>query len=152
MAYITVTTAVDVVNPADGLMSLREALSLANGSATADTIWFSATVVGQRIVLTGGELAITSDVTIDGSGAATRTEISGNYDSRVLSITGGGTEATLTGLVVRSGRSHEQPGGGVFLSSASLVVTNSNFILTTLVTITETSVLEGVYSLMPALI
>ena len=78
-------------------------------------------------MLTGGELAITSDVTIDGSGAATRTEISGNFDSRVLSITGGGTEATLIGLVVRYGRSHEQPGGGVFLSSASLVVTDCEF-------------------------
>ena len=49
MAYITVTTVVDVVDPADGLMSLREALSLANGSATADTIWFSAAVVGQSL-------------------------------------------------------------------------------------------------------
>ena len=32
MAYLTVTTAVDVVAPGDGQLSLREALTQANGS------------------------------------------------------------------------------------------------------------------------
>ena len=110
MAYLTVTTPIDVVAPGDGKLSLREALTLANGSSGPDTIRFSATVVGQTLVLTGGELTITDDVTIDGNngGAAAQTTIDANKASRVLSITGGGTEATLNGLVITNGRSQRR--------------------------------------------
>ena len=127
MAYLTVTTQFDVVAPGDGQLSLREALTLANGSSGPDTIRFSATVVGQTLVLTGGELTITDDVTIDGNngGAAAQTTIDANQASRVLSITGGGTEATLNGLVITNGRSNGEPGGGIFLGSqASLTLTD----------------------------
>ena len=68
MAYLTVTTPFDVVAPGDGKLSLREALIQANGSGGPDTIRFSAIVVGQTLVLTGGELTITDNVTIDGRG------------------------------------------------------------------------------------
>ena len=40
MAYITVTTPIDVVAPDDGQLSLREAIALANGSPDASTIKF----------------------------------------------------------------------------------------------------------------
>ena len=50
MAYLTVTTHIDVVDPGDGQLSLREAIEQANGS---DTIRFSASVVGKTLVLTG---------------------------------------------------------------------------------------------------
>ena len=108
MAYLTVTTPFDVVAPGDGQLSLREALTQANGSSGPDTIRFSAAVVGQTLVLTGGELTITDDVTIDGNngGAAAQTTIDANQASRVLSITGGGTEAKLNGLVITNGRSY----------------------------------------------
>jgi hypothetical protein len=77
MAYLTVTTSVDVVAPSDGKLSLREALTQANGSGGPDTIRFAATVVGKMLVLTGGELTITDDVTIEGNngGAAVRTTV-----------------------------------------------------------------------------
>jgi hypothetical protein len=77
MAYLTVTTMVDVVAPGDGQLSLREALTQANGSGGPDTIRFAATVVGKTLVLTGGELSITDDVTIDGNngGAAAQTTV-----------------------------------------------------------------------------
>ena len=60
MAYLTVTTAVDVVAPGDGKLSLREAIAQANGSSGPDTIVFAATVVGQTLMLTGGELVVTT--------------------------------------------------------------------------------------------
>ena len=66
MAYITVTTPVDVVAPGDGKLSLREAITQANGSSGPDTIRFTATIVGQTLVLTSGELAVTDDLTING--------------------------------------------------------------------------------------
>ncbi len=37
MAYITVTTPIDVVAPGDGKLSLREAITQANGPSGRDT-------------------------------------------------------------------------------------------------------------------
>ena len=119
MAYLTVTTPFDVVAPGDGQLSLREALTQANGSSGSDTIRFSATVIGQTLVLTGGQLSITDDVTIDGNngGAAAQTTIDADKASRVLSIIGSGTEATLNGLVITNGHTQEEGGGGLYLGS-----------------------------------
>ena len=128
MAYITVTTPIDVVAPGDGKLSLREAITQANGSSGLDTIRFTATVVGQTLVLTGGELSITDDLTINGStgGPANQTTIDANHASRVLSITGAGTDVTLNGLIVTGGVSNFQPGGGIFLGGqASLTLADS---------------------------
>jgi hypothetical protein len=128
LPYLTVTTHLDLVAPGDGQLSLREALTLANASGGSDTIRFSAAVVGKTLVLTGGELAVTADVTIDGNngGAAVRTTIDGARASRVLRITGGGTEAKLNGLILTNGRSSDEPGGGILVDSrASLAMTDS---------------------------
>jgi hypothetical protein len=120
MAYLTVTTPFDVVAPGDGKLSLREALTQANGSGGPDTVRFSAAVVGQTLVLTGGQLTISSDVNIDGNngGGAAQTTIDANYGSRVLSITGG-AEANLSGLVITHGRTDDEAGGGIFLAVES---------------------------------
>ena len=128
MAYLTVTTQFDVVDPGDGQLSLREAIEQANASGGLDTIRFSAAVVGQTLVLTGGELSIDNDITIDGNngGTAPQTTIDANYASRVLSITGGGTEATLNGLVITHGHTDGEPGGGMRVSyGASLNLADS---------------------------
>ena len=66
MAYLTVTTQADVVDPGDGQLSLREAVAQANATAGADYIKFVLTLEGQTLVLTGGELPVTQDLTIDG--------------------------------------------------------------------------------------
>ena len=68
MAYLTVTTQADIVDPGDGKLSLREAVALANASAGADTIRFTAAVAGHVLVLTGGELKLTNSAAIDGRG------------------------------------------------------------------------------------
>ena len=110
MAYLTVTTQFDVVAPGDGQLSLREAIAQANSSDGLDTIRFSAAVVGQTFVLTGGQLSITDDVTIDGNngGSAAQTTVDANHASRVLSITGGGTEVALNGATPDQARPSQQ--------------------------------------------
>lgn len=79
MAYIAVTTQFDVVDPFDGQTSLREAVTQANGTAEADIIKFVLTLEGQTLVLTGGELSVTQDLTIDGNR---------NHDGTVAAIDG----------------------------------------------------------------
>ena len=68
MANIIVTTLADTVNAGDGVLSLREALALANGNAESDDITFAAGLAGGTLFLTSGQqLEITSTgTTIDG--------------------------------------------------------------------------------------
>ncbi|MCB2048882.1 MAG: tandem-95 repeat protein [Novosphingobium sp.] len=64
---LVVTILTDTVDPLDGETSLREAITYANGLAGADVITFAAALSpGGTITLTGGQLSITDEVTIDG--------------------------------------------------------------------------------------
>ena len=76
MAAYTVSTTTDIVDPNDGVLSLREAVNLANATTVADTIQFAASLQGSTLTLTGGELVLTRDVTIHGGGVT----IDGNAD------------------------------------------------------------------------
>ena len=62
MATITVTTAADVVNANDGVLSLREAVAQANATTALDQIKFAASLEGATLVLTGGELVVNQDL------------------------------------------------------------------------------------------
>ena len=87
MATYTVDTTADIVDAGDGVLSLREALALADADrATADTIVFARAVQGQTIVLAGSQLTVSSDVTIDGGAGVT---IDADQPSRVLLVQGG---------------------------------------------------------------
>ncbi len=126
MAYLTVTTQVDVVNPSDGKLSLREAVAQANTNAGADVIRFTAAVVGKQLVLTGGELVVTDSLTIDGGGSGVQTTLDANRASRVMSVKGNATTATLTDLVLTNGQSNGEAGGGIALTGgAALVLTDA---------------------------
>ena len=70
LAAFSVTTVSDVVSAIDGVVSLREAIASANANADSDTITFDALLNGQEILLTGGALSITNNVTLTGNGAA----------------------------------------------------------------------------------
>ena len=110
------TTPLDVVDPGDGKLSLREAIAQANATASADTIRFVATLAGNTLVLTGGELSIEQDVAIDGT-----VTIDGNHDGRILNILGAGTDVSLNGVVITNGLlSDVQNGGGIQLGGGSM--------------------------------
>jgi CSLREA domain-containing protein len=72
LAVVTVTTLSDTVDFNDGLTSLREAIFAANIVPGADTLDFAPALTAAgpaKILLTGGELAITDALTINGPGA-----------------------------------------------------------------------------------
>ena len=71
MAIYTVDTNADIVDAGDGVLSLREALALADATEAADTILFADAVQGRTIVLAGSQLTVNSDVTIDGGSGVT---------------------------------------------------------------------------------
>src|SRR5262249_41449777 len=106
-AVYNVTTAADVVNPNDGLLSLREAVLAANASVgLADTINLPAatyvlTLTGaNEDVAASGDLDVADGLTIQGAGAAT-TRIDGNQADRVFDLRSG--SLSLIGLTVGNG-------------------------------------------------
>ncbi len=92
--------------------SLRAAIASANDPLLhpgADEIVFAPGLRG-TITLTGGELAITDALTIDGPGAGTLA-VSGNDVSRVFRV-GASVAATIEDLTITRGLTHT-PGGGI---------------------------------------
>src|SRR3954447_26573464 len=104
MATITVTTAADVV-ASDGVRSLREAVAQANATSGADQIVFSSSLEGKTLTLTHGELTLRHDVTIDGdqNNDGTEVTLSGGDRSRILHVTGNGTDGTIRDLTLTQG-------------------------------------------------
>src|SRR5215471_17266 len=89
----TLLSTVTVLNNHDsGPGSLRAAAAAAS---SGDTINFANNLTGQTIKLTGGELAITKSLEIDGPGAGQLT-VSGGGSSRVFAIASG-ADVTLSG-------------------------------------------------------
>ncbi len=103
--------------------SLREALGLI---ADGGTITFDPSLAGGTLVLTSGQLTISSGVTIDASAAAPVT-ISAGGASRVLQV-GAGAVVNINDVVIRDGVAAPQ-GGGILnsgvLSLDRVVVTNN---------------------------
>ena len=132
-ATITVTRADDAFGTGDGV-TLREALLAANSNASvdgsvagsgADTIVFDPVVFAtpQTLTLTGGWLPISSDVTINGPGAAKLT-ISGRYANRIFDINSGAT-ATISGLTLTKGSGNTGNGGGAIQNRGTLILNDS---------------------------
>ena len=126
MATFTVDTLSD--EPGAGL-TLREALAQADGSKDPDTILFTPAIQGGTIALTGGQLVVASDVTIDGGSGVT---IDAQGDSRVFVLQSGSSadhhELTLEGLTVTGGNltTGIMRGGAVYADRfADLVLVDS---------------------------
>ena len=113
-----VTTAADVVNANDGVLSLREALNAANGNADANNIFFAATLDNSTITLGLGDLDITQGtVTIHGD-----IEGDGQLDIKLsgggaggfgfFNITGATTNVVIDSLNMVDGFVEQLPGSG----------------------------------------
>ncbi len=107
-------------NFAPGDLSLREAIELANSLAGQNNIQFDASLAGSTITL-GSELALTSDIRIDGDSNGDNkadVTISGNNASRIFNISGSGTDAALHSLTLENGSSNG-PGGAISSSTGT---------------------------------
>ena len=105
-----------------GAGSLRQAVLDANALTGDDTITFQSGLSG-TILLTGGELAITGNLTVNGPGANILA-ISANHTSRIINTTFPtiGT-VTLSGLRFKDGNAAS--GGAIYNYLCNLTVTNS---------------------------
>jgi hypothetical protein len=123
---LTVTSAAD-----DGSAgTLRAVIAGASGG---DIINFDPSLAGQAIALTGGELAITRSLDIEGPGADQLT-VSGNNASRVFDVSAG-TAVTIAGMTIADGLAdgsapvRASAGGGILnlggLTLASDVLSNN---------------------------
>ncbi len=121
LSTVTVTTLDDVVNPADGILSLREAIA---GAGVGDTIVFAKSLTrhgAAAIPLTGGALAIHTGLTIQGPGA-NRLAIDGNSASTVFYVADGAV--TISGLSIVNGSADR--GGGIF-NQGTLIINGCDF-------------------------
>jgi CSLREA domain-containing protein len=128
-ATFTVTTTLDVVDPADGKLSLREAITKANALAGADTIVLPAGVF--KIALDGereqgnatGDFDVTDSLTVRGAGAGL-TVVDAQQKDRAFDVIGsasGSIRVVLQGLTARNGLV-DGGGGAVRVADADLVV------------------------------
>jgi hypothetical protein len=101
----TVLSVLTVLNKADnGAGSLRAAIAAAQ---SGDTMVFDPSLAYETITLSGGPLAISSNLTIDGLGA-NQLAISHNNASQLFMLSGS-ARVTLANLTLTGG--HVQPGG-----------------------------------------
>ena len=114
MATFTVNTAADVVDGNYSQLSLREATAKANSTAVADTILFASRLEGTTLTLTGGELLLSRDVTIDGdrNNDGTEVTLSGGGASRILHVVDFSTDVSLRDLTLTGGRTTGDFDGG----------------------------------------
>ena len=111
-ATFVVASAGDVTAD-DGVLTLREALALADAdSSTADRIEFAPQVQGRTIILAGSQLTANTDVTIDGGAGVS---IDADHASRVLLVQGLGTDVHLQHVTITGGQTtgDYEGGGGV---------------------------------------
>lgn len=128
---LTVTTSADLVDDTDSLTSLREAIAYAATLEGPQTIRFYGEAIAgaaaaadgaenfydgavHTIVLTGGELTVTSALEIVGPGANVLT-IDANFGGRSLNISGGETFA-VSGIQFTNGSPGAIEGGAILVS------------------------------------
>jgi hypothetical protein len=111
LSTLVVTSAAD-----SGKGSLRAAIAAAQGG---DTIRFAPGLGGRTIHLTGGELAIGDDLTIDGPGAGQLVVDAGGL-SRVFDITSPSADVMISGLTISGGNA--ELGGGLLDQGGALTL------------------------------
>jgi CSLREA domain-containing protein len=125
-AVFTVNTLADEVNPGDGLLSLREAITAANANPDPDVINFAPgltgtinlTIPGSDDTNAGGDLDVLNPVSIEGPGANVLTVWQNVIDERVFEVIGGGPPVVISGLTISGGNGANEGGGGVEMVGA----------------------------------
>jgi len=126
-----VTTRADVVDPNDGLISLREAITMANATAAADTIVLQGGMYAIGIdnagedANAGGDFDITNPLTLIGRGAAA-TAIDGAQLDRVFDVLGS-FNVQFSNLTVQNGHEDDDSvaGAGINADDANITLNNS---------------------------
>ncbi|MFO0808644.1 MAG: choice-of-anchor Q domain-containing protein [Gemmataceae bacterium] len=115
-----VTTELDVVNPTDSVVSLREALQAANAAPGADTVTFDATVFAlpRTIQLSAGPIDVADSVAVAGPGTNLLT-VRGNGIDRLFAFNAAGGNLTLGGMTLTGGR------GAVIFHGGILTITDA---------------------------
>src|SRR5258705_7644649 len=113
-ATITVTNTND-----SGAGSLRQALA---DAVNGDTINFNSSLNGQTIMLTNGELIVTTNVAINGPGA-NMLAVDANHASRLFYIAAG-KDVTISGLTISNGKVISDYGGGIYNDNATLTLSS----------------------------
>lgn len=122
---LTVNTPLDVVDPNDGVRSLREAV--AQAAVKGDTIDFNLGSGAQTITLTNGKLLLDKSLTITGPGADNLSVSAGGV-GRVFEIPAR-MKVNISGLTIRDGAGGYQFGGdvnhgGAIRNAGTLTLTN----------------------------
>ncbi|MBR5415346.1 MAG: hypothetical protein IK105_05365, partial [Thermoguttaceae bacterium] len=120
---LVVTTAEDILDSTDNLISLREAIYYAD---PGDTITFDTSLTEETIRLNGSQLEIVESLKIDAASVGSMT-IDAAGQSRVFYIDGryntSGAVAELANLTITGGKASES-GGGICNQAATLALTN----------------------------
>ena len=107
-----------------GTRSLRDTIT---NASSGDTITFDASLSGMTITLSGTQLLINKDLTIDASALPDGITIDANNASRVIKITAGNV-VTLDSLTITGGLEYGIDGGhggGITVNNSSLTLQNS---------------------------
>ena len=110
MATFTVTSTAD-----SGIGSLRAAIASATNG---DIIQFDASLANSTITLTGGQLEVDKDLTIDGANAPNLT-LSGNNTNRILHL-GRDDDLILKNLTLANGLSTGTDRGEPFIAKVEM--------------------------------
>src|SRR5579871_3138518 len=118
---------ITVMNNQDsGAGSLRQAIL---DASSGDTIDFQSGL-SSPITLTGGELAISKNLTISGPGAAVLA-VSGSHSSRIFKVTGTSVTVTISGLTMTNGFYQQgladPHGGSAIFNDANLAISDCTF-------------------------
>ena len=120
-ATFTVTTFADVVDPNDGRLSLREAVSRANATPGPDVIRLGAGTYsvaarpGSEDANVAGDFDVTDSLTVTGAGPAA-TVITGTRNDRLFEVFGP-IRMTFNNLALRGGGTPFVDGGAVQATS-----------------------------------
>ncbi|MBR0225615.1 MAG: fibronectin type III domain-containing protein [Thermoguttaceae bacterium] len=119
----------DSINPADGVVTLREAIEVY--SHDGDTITFKNSLEGKTISL-GSEITISKSITIDASSiyndidGAPGLTLDANGTNRHFNISSSsGQEVTIVGLSLINGAVNDGSGGSILVEDASLTISKS---------------------------